>query len=289
MQYVEFIVTRPTTGAALPGAKVTVYLAGTTTPATLYNAAGGGISNPATADASGLIGFAAANGSYDFSAASADGSYVVPTIHRQQFYDLSGLDAQVTLAQAAAAAAAAAAPFLVVSATSLAGALANTTSGQQAAVQQSQGYATDLYVRSTTGLQYLSTTPTGLGVLTTQRIANLGFSQFATQAPSTSLVFGQAILAKFADGRLTPPAPTTFMRGSTKQTMVEAALRSRAITRRLGVRLTTESSFRRPAIWPISRLSLLVVPRSLYMHGAIPGRAIKTALSQKMGTRHRGH
>jgi hypothetical protein len=209
MQYVEFIVTRPTTGAALPGAKVTVYLAGTTTPATLYNAAGGGISNPATADASGLIGFAAANGSYDFSAASADGSYVVPTIHRQQFYDLSGLDAQVTLAQAAAAAAAAAAPFLVVSATSLAGALANTTSGQQAAVQQSQGYATDLYVRSTTGLQYLSTTPTGLGVLTTQRIANLGFSQFATQAPSTSLVFGQAILAKFTDGRLTPPAPTS--------------------------------------------------------------------------------
>jgi hypothetical protein len=106
MQYVEFIVTRPTTGAALPGGKVTVYLAGTTTLATLYNAAGGGISNPATADASGLIGFAAANGSYDYSTASADGSYVVPTIHRQQLYDLSGLDAQVTLAQSAASAAA---------------------------------------------------------------------------------------------------------------------------------------------------------------------------------------
>jgi hypothetical protein len=109
MQYVEFIVTRPTTGASFPGAKVTVYLAGTTTLATLYNASGGGVSNPATADAYGLVGFAASNGSYDFSAASADGSYVVPTVHRQQFYDLSGLDAQATLAQSAAAAAAASA------------------------------------------------------------------------------------------------------------------------------------------------------------------------------------
>ena len=101
-QYIEFIVTRPSTGSALPGAKVTVYLAGTTTAATLFNAAGSGISNPVTADANGLVGFAAANGSYDFSAASADGSYVVPTIHRQQFYDLTGLDAQVTAATGAA-------------------------------------------------------------------------------------------------------------------------------------------------------------------------------------------
>ena len=112
MQYVEFIVTRPSTGAALPNGKVTVYLAATTTLATLFNAAGAGISNPVTADTNGLIGFAAANGSYDFSTASADGSYVVPTIHRQQFYDLSALDAQVTAATAAATTAQAQVPLV---------------------------------------------------------------------------------------------------------------------------------------------------------------------------------
>jgi hypothetical protein len=140
MQYVEFIVTRPTTGAALPSAKVTVYLAGTTTLATLYNAAGGGISNPATADASGLIGFAAANGSYDFSAASADGSYVVPTIHRQQFYDLSGLDAQVTLAQSAAATATAA--IATTSGSAAAAAASAATAGSAATTAANTAVAT---------------------------------------------------------------------------------------------------------------------------------------------------
>jgi hypothetical protein len=186
MQYVEFIVTRPTTGAALPGAKVTVYLAGTTTPATLYNAAGGGISNPATADASGLIGFAAANGSYDFSAASADGSYVVPTIHRQQFYDLSGLDAQVALAQAAAAAAAATATAAIAatSGSAAAAAASAATSGSAAAAAVAQ--VSPLAILKTALLRQVVTIDNGGGAGAPTYSAN-GTETYAANAPYTGV------------------------------------------------------------------------------------------------------
>jgi hypothetical protein len=106
MQYYEFIAARGDTGAALPLAKITVYLAGTTTLASIYDSSGAGLSNPITAATSGLVGFAAANGAYDVQIASADGSYLAPKVHDLQLYDLSGLDAKVSAAQTAASAAA---------------------------------------------------------------------------------------------------------------------------------------------------------------------------------------
>lgn len=95
MQYYEFIASRGDTGAVLPFAKVTIFLAGTTTPASIYDSTGAGLANPATAAASGLIGFAAANGAYDVQIASADGSYLAPKVHDLQLYDLTQLDASV--------------------------------------------------------------------------------------------------------------------------------------------------------------------------------------------------
>jgi len=98
MQYYEFIACRNDTGADLPFAKVTVYLAGTTTLASVFDGAGGGLTNPLTATTTGLVGFAAANGAYDIQIGSADGTYLSPMIHKVQFYDLSQLDAQVAAA-----------------------------------------------------------------------------------------------------------------------------------------------------------------------------------------------
>lgn len=95
MQYYEFIASRGDTGAVLPLAKVTVFLAGTATLASIYDSAGAGLANPTTAAPSGLVGFAAANGAYDVQIASADGSYLAPKVHDLQLYDLSQLDAQV--------------------------------------------------------------------------------------------------------------------------------------------------------------------------------------------------
>jgi len=95
MQYYEFIASRGDTGAVLPLAKVTVFQAGTTTPASIYDSAGAGLANPMTAAISGLAGFAAANGAYDIQIASADGSYLAPKVHDLQLYDLTQLDAQV--------------------------------------------------------------------------------------------------------------------------------------------------------------------------------------------------
>ena len=98
MQYYEFIACRNDTGADLPFAKVTVYLAGTATLASVFDSAGGGLTNPLTATTTGLVGFAAANGAYDIQIGSADGTYLSPMIHKVQFYDLSQLDAQVAAA-----------------------------------------------------------------------------------------------------------------------------------------------------------------------------------------------
>ena len=101
MQYYEFIASRGDTGAVLPLAKVTVFLAGTATLASIYDSAGAGLANPTTAATSGLVGFAAANGAYDVQIASADGSYLAPKVHDLQLYDLSQLDAQVAAVTAA--------------------------------------------------------------------------------------------------------------------------------------------------------------------------------------------
>lgn len=101
MQYYEFIASRGDTGAVLPLAKVTVFLAGTTTLASIFDSAGAGLANPTTAATSGLVGFAAANGAYDVQIASADGSYLAPKVHDLQLYDLAQLDAQVAAVAAA--------------------------------------------------------------------------------------------------------------------------------------------------------------------------------------------
>jgi hypothetical protein len=103
MQYYEFIAARGDTGAVLPLAKVTVWLAGTTTLAALCDSTGAPLgANPITAATSGLAGFAAANGAYDVQIASADGTYLAPLIHKLQLYDLGGLDAQVAAVNAIA-------------------------------------------------------------------------------------------------------------------------------------------------------------------------------------------
>jgi hypothetical protein len=101
MQYYEFIASRGDTGAVLPLAKVTVFLAGTTTLAAAYDSTGAGLANPMTAAPSGLVGFAAANGAYDVQIASADGSYLAPKVHDLQLYDLTQLDAKVASVTAA--------------------------------------------------------------------------------------------------------------------------------------------------------------------------------------------
>ena len=102
MQYYEFIAARSDTGAALPYAKVTVWIAGTATLAALYDGTGAGISNPLTATSAGEAGFAATNGAYDVQIASADGGYLSPVIHDLQLYDLTGLDAAVASVEATA-------------------------------------------------------------------------------------------------------------------------------------------------------------------------------------------
>ena len=87
MQFIQFTAARADTGQVLPYAKVTVYLTGTSTLAALFNASGGSIANPVVADATGLVGFAAANGNYDGVVVSADGFYTSPTISRLMIYD----------------------------------------------------------------------------------------------------------------------------------------------------------------------------------------------------------
>ncbi|MFJ3259841.1 hypothetical protein ACIPK7_06265 [Pseudomonas sp. NPDC086581] len=65
-------------GDLLPGAVATLYLAGTTTLASgLKNTAGAALGNPVTADADGLIQFAAPNGAYDMKVTAPGRSYTV--------------------------------------------------------------------------------------------------------------------------------------------------------------------------------------------------------------------
>jgi len=105
MQYLEFLLARHDTGAALPSGKLTVKVAGSGTLATVYDSSGGVITQPVNADINGVIGFATANGAVDLYPTSADGGYVAPTIHKVQFYDLTQLDSQVAVVVAAGASA----------------------------------------------------------------------------------------------------------------------------------------------------------------------------------------
>jgi hypothetical protein len=101
MQFIQFTAARADTGAVLPYATATVYLAGTLTKAALFDPGGTAITNPVTADVNGLVGFAAANGAYDAAVVSSDGSYTTPGIKDLQLYDLTQLDSQVAAAVSA--------------------------------------------------------------------------------------------------------------------------------------------------------------------------------------------
>jgi hypothetical protein len=96
MQFVEIIAARADTGAALPYAQATVYLTGTTTKATLFDAANQAIGNPVSALVTGAFGFAAPDGVYDIAIASADGSYSLPLIQKLQIADLAGIIGTIT-------------------------------------------------------------------------------------------------------------------------------------------------------------------------------------------------
>jgi hypothetical protein len=88
MQFNQIILARHDTGQILPYGKATVYFAGTLTAATLFDVNGGGISNPATAGPTGMVGMAAIDNLYDVVVTSADGVYNSPTIQKLQFFDL---------------------------------------------------------------------------------------------------------------------------------------------------------------------------------------------------------
>lgn len=88
------------TGAALAGATVTIYLAGTTTLATLYSLSGGALSNPLTADSNGNCVFQNDNGSF-YEIVTALGGYVTPRLQQLEIAALATL----ATAQAANAAA----------------------------------------------------------------------------------------------------------------------------------------------------------------------------------------
>lgn len=91
MQYIEFYAVRADTGAALASATVTVWLAGTSTPASLYGQGGAALSNPFTGSATGLVGFSAPDGVYDVQVTS--GVYSAPRITGLQVVDVAAIAA----------------------------------------------------------------------------------------------------------------------------------------------------------------------------------------------------
>lgn len=98
----NFFACRHDTGAVLPNATATVYLTGTTTPASIFNAAGGSIANPLTADSAGRVIFKVADGVYDIAIVSADGNYTAPPIQQYNVADVAVLSAQVNALSAVA-------------------------------------------------------------------------------------------------------------------------------------------------------------------------------------------
>jgi hypothetical protein len=91
MQLIEFYAVRADTGAALPSPTVTVFLTGTSLPASLYDAAGAGLANPFTGGAGGLVAFSAPDGVYDVQIEA--GGYSAPKITGLQVVDLAALAA----------------------------------------------------------------------------------------------------------------------------------------------------------------------------------------------------
>jgi hypothetical protein len=80
MQFLSFQLCDFTTGAAIPNGKCFVYLAGTSTLASLFNSSAGSIANPAIASGVAQVGFAAADGVYDLQPAYPDGTPAGPKI-----------------------------------------------------------------------------------------------------------------------------------------------------------------------------------------------------------------
>jgi hypothetical protein len=151
MKFSTFTIARADTGAVLPYCRATVYLADGVTLASIFNAGGGSISNPVTADVNGAIAFATADATCVIKAISADGLYSVPNI-TVDIFDLNNIVAtanaaatssatSATSAQAAAAAigicnavltAGGALPFTV---TSISGGIGTGTGGTDGTYQ----------------------------------------------------------------------------------------------------------------------------------------------------------
>ena len=85
MQYMEFYAVRHDTGAALPNATLQAFLAGGTTPVTLYNEAGAPAGTQVSADGLGKLGVALPFGAYDLQISST--GYTPPKISGLSFGD----------------------------------------------------------------------------------------------------------------------------------------------------------------------------------------------------------
>jgi lysophospholipase L1-like esterase len=107
MKLNQYTIARADTGAVLPFAVTSVFMANGTTLAAIYNAAGASISNPITADTNGAVAFMAADGTYIINAASSNGTYNTPSM-TVQIIDLVAAVATLTAAGASSAIASAA-------------------------------------------------------------------------------------------------------------------------------------------------------------------------------------
>lgn len=95
MQFQTMMAVGPA-GPALQYPLVTVYLAGTLTPAVLYDDDGDPLGNPFRGTLTGVFGFAAVNGEYDIVVSS--GSVTLPTFQRCLFLDWTALtSSQLTI------------------------------------------------------------------------------------------------------------------------------------------------------------------------------------------------
>ena len=89
MATLEFFAVNHLTGAALGGAEVWVFNAGTQNPTTLSDLAGASLSNPFYARADGLVAFQAALGTYDIQVQL--GGYTAPLIQGQLLFSLADI------------------------------------------------------------------------------------------------------------------------------------------------------------------------------------------------------
>jgi hypothetical protein len=111
MQFLQFQMAGFFDGIAIPFGYCKVYLTGTATLASLFDSGGSPMSNPAHADSSGQVGFAAADGLYDFQPYYADGTTVAgPKILKQQMFDLTNISSNSVVVATRTALAAVPAP-----------------------------------------------------------------------------------------------------------------------------------------------------------------------------------